>query len=422
MSSNRAHPKRTDKKPPVDSTEPAIKKKKLNPPDKHPAPESHAITAATANSAAKSNSPAEANPAASPNSEAKANSQAAAHSAAAISEVKTNPAAETNRSATDEKHFASTILTASAISQITKALLGFGTDNNFPDVQQSEGRSWHAGLFGKRWQYISAKDRLNIYKKPSQKIPKHSKRSFYHIPFEEEPDTQKFNHIARVATGAILARSGSCDEHSFVAAMLLRQFLPNGTTINICHFQSEDNVDFPHSFVVIGKIEDDTSVSGKIKNENLIVVDPWPITGGAVRLKDYIFRNQTNGNYFLKAEATFTADNKDHIIKRVKKQKNLLKKIPENLTLSGFQDPNLKYHKLEDQKDIATKIKAIPLAEISKVDMYTYTTIAEGYKDPPGTAETVKKMLDFFPDLKEEIESVTQDLTKAGVKKRLGTI
>lgn len=321
-----------------------------------------------------------------------------------------------------------------AATCITKTLLGYGADNNWPDLVQNEGRSWVAGDYARNWLYISAKDRLALSGTHEEKTPKgQTNRFFYHSPFAEEPYPisarhKKANQSARIATGAVLAHSGSCDEHAHTLGTLLRELLPVGTPINICHFKSHtaEIMDFDHTFVVIGNVQDElrdddsVNIENQKHNDNLLVVDAWPTQGGAIALKDFLFRKEVQNDQYLHVQTTILADGKDHLMKRVLKQKKLLHASDVTFTQSGPDAPE--HHALADQKNITQQIKPYSLDEIRKSDgTYTSRTIADNYQMHPETKAKIQEILQTHPLLKQEIDSIQTELQSAGVKRRLGT-
>jgi len=312
-----------------------------------------------------------------------------------------------------------------ATVRFTKSLLAYGAENNWMDVKQSEGRSWNAAIYRQHWLYMSKKQR-NKSSSTQHFLEDKSAHFFYSQPIQEQRDS-KNNYIARKAACAVLTRSGACDEHAYVATMLLRKILPLNTQINLCAFiNNKTGEDYPHTFIVIGPAVNEGDVFDKKtlenykKNNTLFVVDSWVIHGGIVRLKDYWLREELDVTLMsplhlsLKVNTTFYADQKDHLIKRVNKQTALIKEvIKKTEKLKFFSNcETICHHELVDQKDITKIVK--PLHEIEQYrtdeDMWHNLSIADSYQEPIGTRDMMLEILSKYLDLKKLLEDIDEEL------------
>jgi uncharacterized protein YkuJ len=310
-----------------------------------------------------------------------------------------------------------------AAVMFTKSLLGYGAENNWQDIQHSEGRSLNASHYRQNWLYLSSKDRLSrkdnvdmddltSSTSPSSHAKTEEKASvtyFFHNPSFELADAKK-NYIARKATCAVLAHTRNCDEHAYVLSLLLRELLPAGTPINICAMRDkETNLDFPHTFVVVGHIHNEMiiPITTYNMNNNLLTADAWPTQGGVVKLKDFWLRDPANSKYKLHVDCTFIADNKDHLVKRVNKQIALLnaaanKQKGYEFEKSGDAYPLYNFHELVN---MTKNIKTVPLAEDEYNDgYYDVQEISQSYTAPAKTNAMVFAICKQFPHLKKLLE------------------
>jgi len=217
-----------------------------------------------------------------------------------------------------------------ATARITKMLLALGAENNWDDVQESRGRSKEAGRYRENWLYLSRTDHGDFADCPKERktnwlnaFRSGIQQTFFYYPSKTEFRTHK-NYIERNAAAAVLSLTGSCDQHAFVLATLLRAILPKGTQINICGLRMGEK-NFPHTFVVIGSLRQNSRVPlTDLPLDSLLAVDAWPTVGGAVLLKDFFVCDGAVRHGVLVVDKSYIADGKDHLIKRVSKQKILL--------------------------------------------------------------------------------------------------
>jgi hypothetical protein len=332
-----------------------------------------------------------------------------------------------------------------AAVRITKGLLGYGAENNWTDVQNSEGRSYSAGYYRRNWLYISAKDRLNqndnamsgdgleeTTKAPADESEK--KSYFFYSPKFETTDA-KGNFLARKAASAVMAHTGACDEHAYVLAMLLRHLLPIGTPINICGFKNDrTDDDVLHTFVIVGHVQSENPelTHSELKkyqgNDMQLVVDAWPILGGVVKLRDFWLRlnsysdKNKRADINLRIDHTFLADGKDHLIKRVLKQRALLaasqdekSSLTFNQSGSGFYAGDLK-----TQKNITEHIKPVIFDDDEIIGMWHAPYVADPYQEPEGAIATLHLILKQHSALKDLLIWVDEELGD-DVSERIGS-
>lgn len=90
--------------------------------------------------------------------------------------------------------------------------------------------------------------------------------------------------VMRMAAGSMVTAGGNCAEHAYVSFALARELAPVGTSISIATFPGVD-----HVFVLMGKMTGNLARD----QENVVVIDAWPIYAEAVLLKDFeFFHNQ----------------------------------------------------------------------------------------------------------------------------------
>lgn len=335
----------------------------------------------------------------------------------------------------------------SAAVRFTKSLLAYGAENNWTDVVNSEGRSWNAGDIRREWKYISKKavshagKRLKPVDMPSEpqspSAAPTSKPYFFYNPSHEHRDA-KLNYIARKAAAAVLAATGACDQHAYVLAMLLRMLLPPGIPINICamHDNSKDE-DFSHTFVVLGHIQKESphltterAISAYKMNDDLLVVDAWPTTGGVVRMRNFWLRDLPERTSYLartlRVDCTYLSDGVDHLLKRVEKQKRLNEQLSheqvEFTSESLFDTPE---EILKKQKEVHKHIKSIKSLEGYRdgPGMWGAESVVKSgeYHEPPDTENMMQKILASYPLLRKLLDDVDEKLEEKKVPTRKGS-
>jgi len=115
-------------------------------------------------------------------------------------------------------------LIAAACVKLTKNLLAFGASNVLQDIRHNNGISIYADEHRKNFAYISRKERSEDIALPS--------KQYYMHPVNHEKLSG--NAIYRKSTAAVMTHTGACDQHAYVLASLLVQFMPEGTPINLC--------------------------------------------------------------------------------------------------------------------------------------------------------------------------------------------
>lgn len=315
-----------------------------------------------------------------------------------------------------------------AAVRITKSLLGYGAENNWIDVQRSKGRSWLAGDYRRNWLYVSSKNRMA----PTQNVEEEKEENtFYYYQPALEPTDKKLNSIVRKAVCAILAHSGSCDEHAYVLATLLRHLLPIGTPINICAFKNNQSAsDFPHTFVVIGNAQNENGrlteeeLEKYMANDLLIVADAWPIQGGAILLKDFFLRKNTyssavyNSPLSLRVDHTFYADGEDHLTHRIEKQRARVKNAAKKKKGHTFSPASFffPHHELTEQHKL--KISTMPLYGYREsTGMWEANSIAydsHARTEPENTRFVISEILGANPQLKDLLCQTDDELNIDG--------
>jgi hypothetical protein len=337
---------------------------------------------------------------------------------------------------TEYKQNTNILAICAAAVRITKGLLGYGAENNLTDVCNSDGRAYSAGFYRKNWLYISAKDRLNPdndsmiddeCKETNKTLANKSqnKNYFFYSPNFETADA-KSNFLARKAAAAVLAHTGACDQHAYVLTMLLRHLLPIGTSINICAFKNNrSDEDFLHTFVVVGHVtteEPDLTSRERIKyqtNDKQFAVDAWPVLGGVVKLHDFWVRQQSHNDkserslLSLHIDHKFLADGKDHLIKRVLKQRALL-------AAAGIEKPNITINQsgygfysndLTIQKNIVQHVKPVNFMNEKITGMWNAPSVTcSDYQEPQGTISTLHQILKQNSALKDLLIWVDEEL------------
>jgi hypothetical protein len=317
-----------------------------------------------------------------------------------------------------------------AAVRITKGLLGYGAENNWTDVLNSEGRSYSAGSYRRNWLYISAKDRLNqdgnsLDSDECKEADKsQNKNYFFYSPKFETPDA-KSNFLARKAASAVMAHTGACDEHAYVLAMLLRHLLPIGTPINICAFKNDiTDDDVLHTFVVVGHVQSEKAELSRAElkkyqaNDMQLAVDAWPILGGVVKMRDFWLRQNSYSDkseraiLSLRIDHKLVADGKDHLIKRVLKQRVLLAASQdEKLNLSFNQSGSCFYSSdLKTQKNITAHIKPVKFDDEEIPGMMFAENIADSYQEPEGAISALLQILKQHSALKDLLIWVDEEI------------
>ncbi|AHE68398.1 hypothetical protein [Legionella oakridgensis] len=328
----------------------------------------------------------------------------------------------------------SIIALCDAAAYLTKTLLALGAENNLDDVVASRGRSWEAGKYRTSWLYLSRTDhglREESLKKANaegwQTLFKAGIKQtfFYHIP-SYEPKNARRNYVARNAACAVLSLTGNCDQHAHVMATLLCAILPVGTPINICGMRMGGR-DFPHTFVVVGNLGGGHLISlTKPGIKDLLVVDAWPTQGGAVRLEDFFVCEGALPAAQLIVDMRLMADGKDHLIKRVAKQKILYDVLaaedecveagPSQSLLGHFL-----HHELVEQITYTQQIHRHRYLSTSldeyDASMFAAPTVSSRYAPPTDSAAAYNYILECYPDprLKRCVEYV-QEKTHTMVK------
>lgn len=298
-----------------------------------------------------------------------------------------------------------------ATARVTKILLALGAENNWGDIQRSQGRSMLAGMYRSNWLYLSRHDR-GEYKDPP-KLEKKADSSetflseipqalFYYTP-KTESETHK-NYVARNAAAAVLSLTGACDQHAFVLATLLRAILPKGTPIHICGLDAA-NESIPHTFVVVGNLPNKKYIHlNEILLHKLLAVDAWTTIGGAVTLNNYFLCSGQTNEEVLIVDKTFIADGKDHLIKRIRKQKILFDMINEDqmdiTVLKSRYLSSFIHHELEEQVNYTKKIKRDKYLANSPCDyenVYNAPTISINYRQPVRSKEVFEYICKTYP-------------------------
>ncbi|STY30356.1 Uncharacterised protein [Legionella wadsworthii] len=298
-----------------------------------------------------------------------------------------------------------------ATARITKILLALGAENNWEDIQQSQGRSMLAGMYRSNWLYLSRHDRGEYTDPP--KLEKKSDSSeaflseipqtlFYYTP-KTESKTHK-NYVARNAAAAVLSLTGACDQHAFVLATLLRAILPKGTAIHICGLDvAQESI--PHTFVVVGNLPNKKYIHlNDLLLHRLLAVDAWTTIGGAVALNNYFLSSGNTQEEILIVDKTFIADGKDHLIKRIRKQKILYDIINEDemditVQKSSYLSSFI-HHELGEQVNYTKQIKRDKYLANSPYDyesVYDASTISIKYKQPERSKEVFEYICKNYP-------------------------
>ncbi|MGQ3889964.1 hypothetical protein ACQUW5_13155 [Legionella sp. CNM-1927-20] len=305
-----------------------------------------------------------------------------------------------------------------ATAKITKMLLALGSENNWIDIKENKGRSIDAGKYRSNWLYLSRTDH-DIYNEDSKKAQKsdwfemykigHSQRFFYHIPTTEYKIHR--SHIERNAAVAVLSLSGCCDQHAYVLATLLRAILPRGTQINICGLKELSGKNIPHTFVVVGSLSAKNNILlSTLPTNILLTVDAYPIIGGAVVLRDFFLCSGALDKLTLVVDKVYFSDGKDHLIKRISKQKVLLDIIKEQ-TQEKKGDPIISierssmtpfftHHTLEEQTNYTNMIKRNKYLSEDSSDyenIFSIPIISESYKTPIRCKEAYEYICRNYP-------------------------
>lgn len=300
-----------------------------------------------------------------------------------------------------------------ATAQIVKKLLALGAENNWDDARKSQGRSMMAGHYRNNWLYLSHTDRgmhqdslksekkTNWFETFQSSTPQ---TFFYYTPKTESRGHKGF--VARNAAASVLSLTGSCDQHAFVLATLLRAILPPGTIINICGLQLKQNA-IPHTFVIVGdtrKKGKDIYLSELLLQQNLLAIDAWTTIGGAVPLNDHFIVSDAPKDTVVAVDQSFVADGKDYLVKRVRKQKILLDIIKENdpdiqIEKSALLS-NFMHHDLQEQinyPEIIKRDKYLSSSPENYNEMANVSSISEYYKPSPRLLEAFNYILENYP-------------------------
>ncbi|ARG98572.1 hypothetical protein [Legionella micdadei] len=322
-----------------------------------------------------------------------------------------------------------------AAAQITKMLLGLGAENNWSDVKESQGLSMMAGMYRGNWLYLSQVDRGEDEEPPKIKNKANWFKTFKsgtpQTFFFYTPKTESRKHrsyVERNAAAAVLSLTGSCDQHAFVLATLLRAILPVGTVINICGLNVAGET-IPHTFVVVGSIGRKNIRLRDLPLHKLLAVDAWTIIGGAVELKDYFLCEGIIRDGFLVVDQSYLADGQDHLIKRVSKQKILLDIIKEGH--SGIRVKSSSYlssfihHDLIEQINYTKVIKRDKFLSDLPDDydgMFHGETVSATYQPPIRSNQALEYICRTYPHKKfnrcleyvnEQVESIINEEKKS---------
>ena len=300
---------------------------------------------------------------------------------------------------------------ADGVAQITKKLLGLGAENNWTDITNSDGRSLNAAKYRANWLYLSSSDRgqdselSNRTNKDNwfDTFKSGVSQTFFYYTCKTESRTHR-GYIARNAAAAVLSLTGSCDQHAYVTATLLRSILPKGTLINICGLKQGD-ISIPHTFVVIGNVGSHKTINlTKPLLQNLLAVDAWPTQGGAVKLEDYFLCSEPKAEMVLVIDQSIIADGVDHLVKRIKKQNLLFDIVSE-------KHPNIQikksdylsrfiHHDLEEQINYTNLIKRDPYLSSSSLDyedIFEVDLISDKYIKPVRSKEIFEYICQIYP-------------------------
>ncbi|WP_419419922.1 hypothetical protein ACNVED_01040 [Legionella sp. D16C41] len=313
-----------------------------------------------------------------------------------------------------------------ATARITKMLLGLGAENNWEDIQRNKGRSMAAGLYRSNWLYLSRTDHGRTEKPPKceqkqnwEAAIQEGQQTFFYYPPKLESKNNK-SIIERNAAAAVLSLTGSCDQHAYVLATLLRAILPLGTPIHLCGLKMFGK-NIHHTFVVVGFLNSKKYLPlNTLPIHSLLVADAWPTIGGAVPLADFfICEGQINDGVLL-IDKSYLADGKDYLIKRIRKQKILL-----DMAKSEFSNLSTKpsdylstvtYNTLQEQADYPKLIKRNKyLAKFSDYDeLFLVPTISEKYKMPVRSQQAYDYICENYPhkDFKRCLEYVQEQVKK----------
>lgn len=314
-----------------------------------------------------------------------------------------------------------------ATVRITKKLLALGADNNWDDVQHCQGRSLEAGKYRDHWLYLSRTDHGT-----SKEFVKKEKADWFRTFLDGTPQTFFYHtpktesilhrsYVERNAAAAVLSLTGSCDQHAYVLATLLRAILPIGTSINICGLKMGDKP-FPHTFVVIGSLRENSKVPlTALPTGSLLVLDAWTTVGGVVLLKDFFVCAGALQEGVLIVDKSYIADGQDHLIKRVSKQKILLDIIknedPDINVENGSNVSFCIHHDLLEQANYTQMIKRDRYLTQSPSDylgMFCAPTISEKYTQSTKNLEAFSYICENYPhkQFKRCLEYVEEQVRK----------
>lgn len=303
--------------------------------------------------------------------------------------------------------------------RIAKTLLGLGAENNWDDVVESKGRSMEAGKYRAGWLYLSRKDHNiqdGVVETPKSGWFKTFKKQgipqtfFYNMP-RSESRTNK-NYVARNAACAVLSLTGSCDQHAFVEATILRAILPIGTPISICGMRLAGR-NFPHTFVIVGDLKSNRHEIPltELDTTKLLAVDAWPTQGGAVVLKDFFVCEGLINRATLIVDQRYEADGKDHLVKRIAKQKILLDILDSQFSEES-EEPMINaepggsltfytHHDLSEQMTYTKRIMRDRYLTKSPSDygedMFGAPTISKNYSRPTGSEDAYNYIFENYP-------------------------